>query len=247
MPETEGLMLDVASIEEQLAIITRAITEGSANNISTFFRDLLIRVMLSERKLDEYKRFIPIIYSQIYNSSNPANDGLFGINLGPFTTSAQALLMMLPKEGSIDTSEEGTYNYLDLYKNGELLKRFEIYKESNLGGLIKATLGDIVPERTVLFRLIYAQLAVPRAVIINTSGLYNTTVSNLMVTGETVFSRAPVIEDTVSLATTRDVKVVADELTAFKNKFIITKENAATVVELAETPAGSIVIQVEDD
>lgn len=248
MDEFELTMLDVGSIEEQLRTLTAAITAGKADDISTFFRDLLIRVRLSERTLNEYKRFIPIIYPQ-WAANNQFEDGVFKVNLGPHSNSSQTLLMMIPKESSIN----GT-NRLIFVRNGEEIKTFEIFKESSNGQLVPIVNGDIVPGRTVLFRFITAQTSFPKAVIINTSGLYSETISNLYVTGEVAFAQKPIIVNELDSAGNNDRLVSKTELDILKGKvdtidkkIILTTENAEDVAERDSTPVGAIVCQIEYD
>lgn len=248
MDEFELTLLDVNSIEEQLKTLTLAITAGNAEDISTFFRDLLIRVRLSERTLNEYKRFIPIIYPQ-WAANNQFEDGVFKVNLGPHSNSSQTLLMMIPKESSIN----GT-NRLTFVRNGEEIKTFEIFKESSNGQLVPIVNGDIVPGRTVLFRFITAQTSFPKAVIINTSGLYSETISNLYVTGEVAFAQKPIIVNELDSAGNNDRLVSKTELDILKGKvdtidkkIILTTENAEDVAERDSTPVGAIVCQIEYD
>lgn len=253
MANDELTMLDVGAIEEELKLISNAITENRADRISDFFRDLLIRIRVNERKLDEYKRFIPIIYPQANNSSDVANDGIFRINLGAYTTLTQALIMMIPKESSIGVDGDSTINKLQLYKNNEMIKSFDIYKEGNSGSTVKITNGDIVPGRTVLFRLVYAQFVTPKAIIINTSGLFNESVSNLHVTGTATFGSKPTIFDPLSvnqedyLVAKSELDVLDRKIDGANGRFIITREDARTVADSVTTPDGAIVVQIEDD
>lgn len=249
--ELELELLDVGKIQQDIADLSLAITEGKADRISDFFRDLLIRLYTNERKLDEYKRFIPIIYHQVNNSTDAAADGEFHINLGPYTTSTQALLLMIPKETSIATESGSATNKLMLYKGSTLNKSFDIYKESNAGSLIKATNGDIVPGRSVLFRLVYSQLSTPKAIIVNTSGLYSANVSNLFVSGEVVFTHKPKVFNPLSteqeeeLVTTSELNDLDTKINGVRDTIVITTADAAEVA--ADAPAGTIVVQVEDD
>lgn len=248
MDEFEFTMLDVGSIEEQLKTLTLAITAGNAEDISTFFRDLLIRVRVNERTLNEYKRFIPIIYHQ-WAVNNEFEDGVFKVNLGPYSSTSQALLMMVPKEGSIVGD-----NHLVFVRNGDDIKTFDIMKESSDGQLIAITKGDIVPGRTVMFRIISAQTSFPKAVIVNTSGLFSETISNLYVTGEVAFAQKPLIINELDALGNNDRLVSKAELDILKakvdtidNKIIITAENAEDVAQRESTPVGAIVYQIEND
>lgn len=248
MEEFELTLLDVGSIEEQLSMLTRAITEGKADDISTFFRDLLIRLRITERTLNEYKRFIPIQYNQLA-INNEFEDGQFEIEIGPYASANQSLILMIPKEGSVNG-----VNNLVLKRNNVEIKRLEIYKESNNGQLIPIGNGDIVPGRSVLFRLMYTQLGFPRAVIINTSGLYSETISNLYVTGETYFATKPIImneHDTLGnndrLVSKKELDTYIGKVDAIDRKIIITTENPQDVAERADTPVGAIIFQLEND
>lgn len=235
---------DFNDIQEQISILTKSLLANATDDIGKFFTDLIIRLRILERQVDEYKRYTPIIYNQTA-VDNVIGDGIFNINIGLYTPVTQSLLMMLPKESSINGD-----NKLVMYRSGEEVMEFEIFKESNTGELKPIQKGDIVPNRTVLFRLIFHQIKHPRAVIINTSGLYNENISNLYVSGEVLFNQAPIISGGTSenrLITKDELDTVKQNLKDFESKFIFTKKDAYEVADDPETPDGAIIIQIEDD
>lgn len=235
---------DLNQIIESIESLTRSITAEVTDDFGKFFTDLAIRLRLMERQVEEYKRFIPIIYPQIQHTNTIA-DGIFDVNIGPYTPSSQSLIMFLPKEASITGD-----NKLRFFRDGNKVVEFDMYKESNIGQLIKISKSDIVPNRTVMFRLIYNQLALPRAVIINTSGLYNENVSNLYVSGEVLFGQLPLISNSVEpdrLVSKTELDTLKTELDTFKSQFIFTERPAKEVAEDPDTPDGSIIMEIEHD
>lgn len=251
MPEDLILNIgDFNEIEEQIRFLTEALTGGRIDNISTFFRNVIIHQKVLERKVDEYRRFIPIIYPQVSVSTDALGDGKFDINIGPYVTLNQQLIMMIPKEASIST-EGSSINELRFVHNGTPVKTFEIYKESNRGNLVKASRGDIISGRSVLFRLIDVQYNKPRAIIVNTSGLFNETITNLYVAQESTFGQKPVVFNPNGVtpgdvvATTSDVNALREELLAFKNLFKFTEGDAKVVAEDPNTPDGAIIIEID--
>lgn len=249
----ENLILnigDLNEIESQIKFLTEAMTEGKISNVTTFFRNVIIHQKILERKIDEYRRFIPIIYQQVVLSTDELGDGIFDINIGPFLTLTQRLLMMVPKEGSV-SSEGSGINKLRLLQGNEVIKTFEIYKESNRGQLIKASKGDIIPGRTVLFRLIDVQLDHAKAIILNTTGLFTETVSNLYVSQESMFGQKPIIynpqgvEPHDTVVTSSELASLREELNAFKALFKFVEGDAKEVAEDPTTPDGAIIIEID--
>jgi len=258
MADEEILMIgDLNAINEQLEYLTQAITAGNTTHIANFFRDVVIRLKIQERQMEEHKRFIPRIYTQVNTGTlNTFADGIYSINIGAFSTLYPHLLLMIPKEASIEYEEGVSKNVLRFTQTTDeglsTIQEFDIYKESNTGAMTPASIGDIVPNRSVLFRFIYGQLDRPRAIILNTSGLFNETVSNLYVTSETIFGQRPAVvnfstQAADELATKSDLKVVADDLQEFKDRFIFTSDNAETEAAKQSTPDGALVLQIDHD
>jgi hypothetical protein len=251
MPEEEILMIgDLNAINEQLEYLTQAITAGNTTHIANFFRDIVIRLKIQERQMEEHKRFIPRIYTQINTGSlNTFEDGIFAINVGEFSTLYPHLLLMIPKEASIEYVAGDSKNVLRFSRisNGvtETIQEFDIYKESNTGAMVQASIGDIVPNRSVMFRFLYGQLDRPRAIILNTTGLFNETVSNLYVTSETIFGQRPSVVNYSTEAA--DELATKSDLKEFKDRFIFTTDNAETEAAKTSTPDGALVLQIDHD
>ena len=105
-----------------------------------------------------------------------------------------------------------------------------------------------------MFRIISAQTSFPKAVIVNTSGLFSETISNLYVTGEVAFAQEPLIINELDalgnnnrLVSKAELDILKAKVDTIDNKIIITTENAEDVAQLESTPVGAIVYQIEND
>lgn len=236
---------DLQYLYDQVKALTNAITSGQADEIGNFFTDLIVRLKIMERELEIYKRNIPIMITQTHRNknidSNHYTDGIFQFDIPEDISVNQKLFILIPKEGSIEGN-----NFLELLVKNKVMLSAALYKESNTGQLVKISRNDIIPNKTVLIRIINAQTSDPKAIIINTSGLFDETLTNIFVGGEAIFVRPPKLLHGRELVSNYELNKVKEDLENFKKKFIFTN-NTSAEEEAEKAPIGSIIFELEHD
>lgn len=204
--------------------------------------------------LKKMLNYLPMIYNQQVDANKEYD---FIIKYPYDSIPDNALLFVLPLTSSKPKDiNNNKYNKLVIkrarvYPDGtisyENISEYKILCEGSDGKKRYADKGDIIANRLCMFRFISNNST---EIILCNNPIYNNIgCSELIVTGDSTFSKPPTVpleNGETTLALNADLQDLVKRVEALENKFKIGTDSADKFFEENELPDGTIYLQVEE-